>query len=50
MTSNQRKKLTKANLEVELKIAGVQEASDGRPLGGLLKQELLNILEELIRH
>lgn len=47
MTPNQRKKMSKADLEAELKVAGIQ-TSDGRPLSGLLKPELLLLLEEFI--
>jgi hypothetical protein len=49
MSSNQRRKLTKADLESELKKMGMgKKAEDGRLYSEMLKQELLNIVEALI--
>jgi len=46
MSPNQRKRMTKTDLEGELKKLAVKRGSDGRPLSDLLKSELLEMLEE----
>ena len=48
MSPNQRKRLTKADLESEFKKLGIKKADDGRPVADLLKTELLDELEALL--
>ena len=49
MSASQRKRLTKADLEGELKKMGMgKKAEDGRLYAEMLKQELLDIVEGII--
>jgi hypothetical protein len=49
MSANQRRKLTKADLEGELKKMGMgKKTEDGRLYADMLKQELLDVVEGII--
>lgn len=49
MSANQRKRMTKPELESELKKLGVKKnPSDGRALSDMLKVELLDLVETML--